>query len=77
MHSIALSVRDWRRIEMDVPRLSTWAAAGRICFIRRRILGIKIIDELFSGSYGHEWMSADESEGSTVRTGGVRACGLP
>ena len=43
MLSTALSVRGWRRIGMGVRRLLIWGVVGRICFIRRRILGI--IDE--------------------------------
>ena len=42
--STASSVRGWRRIGMGVRRLSTWGVRGRICFTRRRILGI--IDEV-------------------------------
>ena len=39
MLSIALSVRDWRRIEMGVRRLLIWGPVGRICFSRRRDRG--------------------------------------
>lgn len=40
MLSTVLSARDWRRIEMGVRRLSIWEVRGRICFIRKRTLGI-------------------------------------
>ena len=38
--STVLSVRGWRRIGTGARRLSIWGVRGRICFTRRRILGI-------------------------------------
>ena len=40
MRFTALSVRGWRRIGMGVRRSLIWGVVARICFIRRRILGI-------------------------------------
>jgi hypothetical protein len=61
---------------MGVRRLSIWGVVGRICFIRRRILGIRIIDELFNQSYDHDGMSEDESGEHQARADGTRAIGL-
>ena len=38
--STASSARGWKKIGMGARRLSIWAVRGRICFTRRRILGI-------------------------------------
>lgn len=39
MHSTALNVHAWRKIEMDVQKLSIWARRGRICSTKRRTSG--------------------------------------
>lgn len=40
MHSIVLSVRDWKRTVMDAQRSSIWVVVERICSIKKRIFGI-------------------------------------